>query len=203
MVEVVVGGVVYRSYDHIYCVAKTGGVLRHLSPYCPVPRGDGYYNVGRQRLLHRMVAACWVENPNRSKHVHHKDKNKANNHADNLEWLTPKTHKSHHPEGGKYIRTDATREKLRQSRLGKKTSEETKQKQREASLRLGSRPPSSLGKKLSQEVKDMLLDLNKKPCEVDGIKYDSFKSAAESLGMNKGTVRRRLFSKNFPSYKVL
>lgn len=37
-------------------------------------------------LLHRIVATCFVSNPNNYNEVNHKDENKANNCADNLEW---------------------------------------------------------------------------------------------------------------------
>ena len=42
------------------------------------------------KLLHRLVAETFVANPNRYKEVNHKDENKSNNRADNLEWCTRK-----------------------------------------------------------------------------------------------------------------
>lgn len=52
--------------------------------------------------------------------------------------------------------SDATKEKLRKFNLGKKHSEITKQKLRKISLRLGSKPPSHLGKKRSLETRKKL-----------------------------------------------
>lgn len=64
--------------------------------------GDKYYarasiydpakNVTRTISVHRLVALAWVHNPDRDINifVNHKDGDKWNPHADNLEWVTPK-----------------------------------------------------------------------------------------------------------------
>lgn len=44
------------------------------------------YNATQHERLHRMVAKCWVEGIGEV--VNHKDGNKLNNHADNLEWCS-------------------------------------------------------------------------------------------------------------------
>lgn len=38
--------------------------------------------------LHRLVAMTFIENPNKFSEVNHKDENKLNNKADNLEWCS-------------------------------------------------------------------------------------------------------------------
>lgn len=42
------------------------------------------------KLIHRMVAEAFVDNPYGYKEINHKDENKNNNCADNLEWCTRK-----------------------------------------------------------------------------------------------------------------
>jgi hypothetical protein len=57
--------------------------------------GNGYKQVqimrgGKRytRYVHRLVAECFLENPRNLPEVNHKDGNKANNTAENLEWVT-------------------------------------------------------------------------------------------------------------------
>src|SRR5258707_6105761 len=85
-------GIEYRVFDHLYAVSRCGKVLRKLSPIFPRKRPDGYLEIGRRRLLHRVVALCWLPRPERARLIHHKDHDKSNNRADNLEWVTPKQH---------------------------------------------------------------------------------------------------------------
>jgi hypothetical protein len=61
----------------------------------PHANSSGYLRVsmnleGEQReyFIHRLVAECFVENPDNKKIVNHKDGDKHNNTASNLEWCT-------------------------------------------------------------------------------------------------------------------
>lgn len=50
---------------------------------------DGYLctKINRvEKKVHRLVAECWLDNPNNLPQINHKDENKKNNKLDNLEW---------------------------------------------------------------------------------------------------------------------
>lgn len=45
--------------------------------------------------VHRTVASCFIENPNKFKEVNHKDGDKLNNKLENLEWCSRKDNMKH------------------------------------------------------------------------------------------------------------
>lgn len=64
---------------------KTGKVLKQIPTY------NGYLRVGLNKKLYRvhiLVANAFVKNPNDYPQINHKDGNKQNNNASNLEWCT-------------------------------------------------------------------------------------------------------------------
>lgn len=86
-----------RSKDRIVLRKGCKTILkgRLLKQYC----GGGYmrvalYNGNRasrvNKSVHRLVAQAFVENPLNLKIINHKDENKLNNNAENLEWCTYK-----------------------------------------------------------------------------------------------------------------
>lgn len=57
---------------------------------------------GGQILLHRLVASVWCDKPDGANQVNHKDGNKGNNSAENLEWVTASENIQHGIKTGLY-----------------------------------------------------------------------------------------------------
>lgn len=206
MLSIEVDGIEYRFFNHLYAVSRCGKVLRKFLPYAPPKRQDGYLTLGRgNNLMHRAVAACWLESFDPRKQVHHINGDKADNRAENLECLTPREHfvERHGDVLGQHVCSPETREKIRQARLGSVTSEETKAKQR-AALVGRKRPyfPRAGHSEESKQARSLAHPRNTK-CRVFGVEYRSFAEAAEATGIHRFTVRKRCLSENFPDFEIV
>ena len=76
-----------------YEVSNYGNVRGPRKTLTKFPNSKGYYRVAIDNklcLVHRLVAKAFVDNPHGYPIVNHKDENKTNNHASNLEWCTHK-----------------------------------------------------------------------------------------------------------------
>ena len=85
-----------RSLDRIIKRPKMGDFFKK-SQIIKNKIYKGYFSVQlskqgitKNHKVHRLVAQAFIPNPNNYKEVNHKDENKENNCADNLEWCTHK-----------------------------------------------------------------------------------------------------------------
>lgn len=107
-----------NGYEGLYQISNKGKIrkLRFINNICnkekifeltPQIINSGYQKVMlykngeyKNALVHRLVAEAFVENPDNKKIVNHKDGDKTNNYADNLEWVTHGENMTHAYKNG-------------------------------------------------------------------------------------------------------
>lgn len=96
-----------RSLDRII-IYKNGRKRKHKSKYLnssscykyPIVVLYSKNKLGKIFLIHRLVAEHFIPNPNRKKTVNHKNGNKKDNRAENLEWSSYKENNIHALKNG-------------------------------------------------------------------------------------------------------
>lgn len=89
------------GYEGLYQISNLGNIKsfkRYKEGKILNPKSDkdGYKEIGirdfngdrKFKRVHRLVAECFLENPNNYEYINHKDNNPANNVVSNLEWCT-------------------------------------------------------------------------------------------------------------------
>lgn len=94
------------NYEGLYQISNLGNVkslyritnnnhIIHEKILKPQDNNNGYLVVNlyknnkmKAKLIHRLVAKTFIDNPNNYNYINHIDKNKSNNTVNNLEWCT-------------------------------------------------------------------------------------------------------------------
>ena len=99
--------------EQLYYVSNKGRIKSKTSYEArilkPTLTKNGYYRLDiiiegqrQSKLVHRLVADAFIDKPKQIDYVlHHKDFNKLNNSAENLEWLSNATHAKKHTRRNK------------------------------------------------------------------------------------------------------
>ena len=96
------------GYEGIYKASSLGYITNGRKELKTYTINSGYqclklcdaYGIRKSYLLHRLIAQTFLPNPSNLPEVNHKDGNKANCAADNLEWVTSKENKRHAKDTG-------------------------------------------------------------------------------------------------------
>ena len=89
------------NMGRIYSTPSRSNVNRHGLVLSPGVRGNGYLGVVLRKVsnksvsVHRLIANCFIPNPQNKPQVNHINGDKTDNRACNLEWVTNSENKAH------------------------------------------------------------------------------------------------------------
>ena len=126
-----------EGYEN-YQISDTGIVMnKKTGKELKQQEKKGYMNVnlfknGKKinKLVHRLVAQTFIPNPNDYPQINHKDENPKNNKVNNLEWCTAKYNSNYGTHKDKIKKRMIENNPFK----GKKHTQESKQKMRNAKL---------------------------------------------------------------------
>ncbi len=91
-----------KEFPNLYKVSNLGKVASYRKQLSTSIINSGYARVTLKikgkaiaRLLHRIIAEAFIENPENKREVNHIDGNRLNNMLSNLEWVTSSENKQH------------------------------------------------------------------------------------------------------------
>jgi len=89
--EITDDGRVWSTYTKKFLALKWDKKTKDRYYYISIrPDGANIYDKPKKKYIHRMVAEAFIPNTDKSKkHVGHKNNDKHDNRAENLEWVTP------------------------------------------------------------------------------------------------------------------
>ena len=116
-----------NGYEGLYSVTRNGAVWSHANrlhegKWLKQSLRSGYPSVDlcngsthTSFSVHRLVADAYIPNPRRLPQINHKNSNKEDNRAINLEWCTASYNTKHSWDNGTSFVTDAKREASRRN----------------------------------------------------------------------------------------
>ena len=122
-----------KGYEGLYQVSNLGRVRSERKILKGTPDKDGYLRValcknGTRKYfgIHRLVAIAFIYNTNNYPCVNHRDENKTNNRAKNLEWCTIAYNNCYGDRLKRVSEANKTSMKGNKNHLGHKHTEEAK-----------------------------------------------------------------------------
>ena len=99
-----------HDYNGYYLIGDNGTISNRTKELKTFINNSGYVcikltngGVKKHRLIHRLVADLFIENPDDKREVNHIDGNKLNNNVCNLEWVTSSENKAHAKAEGLWV----------------------------------------------------------------------------------------------------